>query len=105
MSDTLAGTKCGKCGHAEHGVYCMDASKPVHCRCKEGMAMTIANKGSGWGMPGLAHRFHFFKGGISLCRKWMYFGECEPDNGKTNSADCKDCRRRFDKQKVADATA
>jgi hypothetical protein len=30
-------TKCPDCGHAKHGVYCMDATDPVHCRCKRGM--------------------------------------------------------------------
>lgn len=40
----------------------------------------------GWGFPLKANRAHYFVGGRSLCKRWLYFGDLEdahhdhPDN-------------------------
>ena len=50
---------------------------------------------SGWGFPGLAKKAHYFIGMRSLCRKWMYGGALEPDNGPSPD-DCKECRKSLE---------
>lgn len=54
---------------------------------------------SGWGFPGLSKRFHYFENGISLCGKWMYRGQLEPDTGTQGKEDCKECYRRLERRK------
>ena len=48
----------------------------------------------GWAKPRASKKFHYFKDGMSLCDKWMYFDEdVFPD--KDDSADnCPECWRR-----------
>ena len=50
---------------------------------------------SGWGFPGRAKKAHYFIGMRSLCRKWMYGGALEPDNGPSPD-DCKECRKALE---------
>jgi len=52
---------------------------------------------SGWGWPLNSRKRHYFqKKGISLCGKWMYFGEKKEgfDNSDEN---CKPCRLKLAK--------
>jgi hypothetical protein len=60
----------------------------------------------GWAMPGNASRFHYFRGPMALCRRWMFKGELDADNGKLSEApQSKDCRQcwRLRKRELADA--
>lgn len=59
-----------------------------------------AKRGEGWGWPLNSMKAHWFDGARSLCGRWMFFGECEPDKFKSTD-DCKECRRRLDKRKAA----
>ena len=57
----------------------------------------------GWGMPGAAIKAHYFIGKEylkhSLCKKWIYTGQLEPDNGKPNLSDCKVCSKKLRERK------
>lgn len=52
----------------------------------------------GWGIPGQSKKWHYFRDGMSLCRKWGFFlGHLEPDEG-ANEDDCPACRKKLDKE-------
>ncbi len=57
----------------------------------------------GWGFPAKSRKAHYFVDGISLCGKWMFFGELEQgnDNSPDNCATCKKklLKRKGEKQK------
>ena len=54
----------------------------------------------GWGLPGLARKWHYFRKGISLCRKWMYGGELQKDCGVGYApSDCTICVEKLKKEK------
>lgn len=53
----------------------------------------------GWGWPPNSLKAHYFTGGISLCRRWMYSGELNPGLPATSLNDCKECRRQLEKRR------
>jgi hypothetical protein len=55
----------------------------------------------GWGFPGAARKAHYFRGAISICRRWFYGGRLEPETGKRSPNDCVQCRRLLDKDEAA----
>lgn len=60
------------------------------------------SKGEGWGWPGNARKAHYFDAGISLCGKWMHFGDPENHSQKTGDEpgrdDCRACWRAAQKR-------
>jgi hypothetical protein len=46
-------------------------------------------------MPGRSKKFHYFRGGRSLCGGWGFFGELDADNNaieeKCDPETCKQC--------------
>ena len=60
----------------------------------------------GWGVlrPG-DRRFHYYREGMSLCRRvGFYRSELTPDTG-TNTLDCAACRKVLDREAAAEAKA
>lgn len=54
----------------------------------------------GWGAPGCSRKFHYFRGGLSLCRKiGFYNGELDPDDGTKREDDCAACRKALERDK------
>lgn len=49
------------------------------------------SKDRGWARPSNSKKFHLFDGVRSLCGKWMFFGETEPDTGDVGIDDCQGC--------------
>jgi hypothetical protein len=51
----------------------------------------------GWAKPGNANRFHYFRGATALCRRWMFTGDLDSDNGNPGEdprgMDCRQCWR------------
>lgn len=50
----------------------------------------------GWGFPVNARKAHYFRGGISLCGRWMHFGRCDNQVmlDEPGFDDCRECHRR-----------
>lgn len=56
---------------------------------------------SGWAFPTIhARKCHYFaaNGYRSLCGKYTYWGEREPDDGRATRLDCSACRKKLDSQ-------
>lgn len=49
----------------------------------------------GWGHPVSTRKFHYFRDSRSLCGRWMFTGDLEPD-GPKGPDDCAACRRKRD---------
>ena len=50
-----------------------------------------------WGWPARSRKAHYFDGGVSLCRRWMYVGEPLENQAvkdKPGPDDCKACWRK-----------
>lgn len=54
------------------------------------------NQVKGWGFPMLSKKAHYFEGGMSLCRKWMFGGELEDDRHE-HKQNCMACRKKLEK--------
>jgi hypothetical protein len=52
---------------------------------------------AGWAWPALARKAHYFDQAetTSLCGRWMFLGQREPDNGPSRD-DCTGCRRKLE---------
>jgi hypothetical protein len=50
----------------------------------------------GWGWPANSVKAHYFVQGVSLCRKWMFFGHVE-NNNHDSVDNCAACKRARDK--------
>lgn len=48
----------------------------------------------GWGQPLNSKKFHYFVGGMSLCRKWAYFGKELELGEDDHSANCAACKKK-----------
>lgn len=57
----------------------------------------------GWGFPPGSRKCHYFRDGMSLCRRWgfAFALRLEPDNGRPSKDDCAPCRRAFDREQAA----
>lgn len=55
----------------------------------------------GWAIPLRANKAHYFRTGMSLCRKWMFVGKIFKDeqSEKQLPDDCKQCWREVEKEK------
>lgn len=53
----------------------------------------------GWALPMNTRKYHYFVGKKSLCGRWMFFGDLQPDDGEEGPDDCKACRRKLEKRK------
>lgn len=60
----------------------------------------------GWAAPLRARKWHYFVEGRSLCRRWVYLGNCEADDkGLRSSEDCVVCIRKLDKRQANESEA
>ncbi len=57
--------------------------------------MTAPEKENGWRMPYSGKRFHYFRNGVSLCRKYDGFMSIPAYNGEPHETIC--CRQCFRK--------
>jgi len=58
--------------------------------------------GEGWGAPGNSQKWHYFRGGMSLCGRWMYAGPLDGEDGWVVSADdCAVCVRKRNREIAA----
>lgn len=61
------------------------------------MTATAEQLPEGWGKPANANRWHYFRGARALCRRWMFMGDLEGDDGKPGDdprgMDCRQCWR------------
>lgn len=51
----------------------------------------------GWGQPGSARKWHYFRSGVSLCEKWLFGGLVYPEEpcSLTGGPDgCVECERK-----------
>ncbi len=46
----------------------------------------------GWAWPVNAKKPHYFEGAVSLCRRWLFFGELQDDGNDDSPDSCKKCR-------------
>lgn len=58
----------------------------------------------GWGWPWSSRKAHYFEeaAAISVCNKWMFSGERDPDSDTRSADDCTACRRWLDRARVAE---
>lgn len=50
----------------------------------------------GWVSLINSRKYHYVRGGMSLCRKFMYLGASfEPDTGTVNKNDCAACAKKL----------
>lgn len=55
----------------------------------------------GWAAPLRARKWHYFVEGRSLCRKWLYLGNCESDDKASRSdVDCVVCVKKLDRRQA-----
>lgn len=55
----------------------------------------------GWGWPLDSRKAHYFVGGRSLCKKWMFTGTLVDNQDNPGGPDdCKECVRRLAKRKA-----
>lgn len=47
----------------------------------------------GWAQPLNARKYHYFRDGVSLCRRWMFLGNDLDDTSDNHSDNCAACRR------------
>ncbi len=55
----------------------------------------------GWVFLVNSKKAHYFRNGRSLCKKWGYMGNTFEKDEFESPDDCKDCRRRLNKEKGA----
>lgn len=60
--------------------------------------MTTEKPDEGWFGPRDSRKFHYFRAGRSLCRKWGFPGPLQPDTGKTTPDDCAECSKRLSRE-------
>lgn len=48
----------------------------------------------GWGQPGNSKKWHYFIGGMSLCRKWMYGGSLDAEDILDSPDNCAACAKK-----------
>ncbi|HIB9845944.1 TPA: hypothetical protein ACWZIO_003183 [Escherichia coli] len=60
----------------------------------------MSEKTAGWARPANSRKYHYFARDevTSICRRWMYSGEREPDSFESPD-DCVVCRRKLNKEK------
>lgn len=54
-------------------------------------------RGNGWNWPGGARKAHYFEGGRSLCRRWLFFESQEQSQeirDEPGPDDCRPCWRK-----------
>lgn len=56
---------------------------------------TLASE-SGWGWPERSRKCHYFENGISLCGKWMFFGDAVKNQLGPSADDCVTCSRKVE---------
>jgi hypothetical protein len=62
----------------------------------------MSDQDEGWGFPGQSRKCHYFRGGMSLCRKWGFFyGRLMDDTGATGPDDCVKCARLREAERAA----
>jgi hypothetical protein len=61
----------------------------------------VSELDEGWGWPMLSRKAHYFRGAMSLCRRWMYTGTLEAEDGKASKDDCVPCRRAVDRERAS----
>ncbi|ELD0485488.1 hypothetical protein QUQ58_002004 [Escherichia coli] len=66
----------------------------------------MSERAAGWGRPARSKKYHYFAENevTSICRRWMYFGEREPDSFESPD-DCAVCRRKLNKKNEQEATS
>lgn len=60
----------------------------------------VIERSAGWARPAKSRKYHYFARDevTSICRRWMYSGEREPDSFESPD-DCAVCRRKLNKGK------
>lgn len=60
----------------------------------------MATPDEGWAKPLNVKKWHYFRGGRSLCGSWGYFGTAlQEDDGKDHKEDCGRCLKKLRKEK------
>ena len=62
--------------------------------------LKMAEKQEGWGWPLNSRKAHYFRDGLALCGKWMFFGPPDGNQKEYSSDDCKACSRKREKEKA-----
>ena len=70
-----------------------------------GLKRDVSERTAGWGRPARSKKYHYFAENevTSICRRWMYSGEREPDSFESPD-DCAVCRRKLNKGNEQEAT-
>ena len=56
-------------------------------------------KKEGWGPALNSPKWHYFRGGRSLCQRYMIFNDSFLEKGNNNSPDnCKQCSKKINKE-------
>ena len=63
--------------------------------------MSAAAWKEGWGKPGLSRKWHWFRQGHSLCRKWIFFGDQLEQDGDNSPDHCIECFRALQKERAS----
>lgn len=65
------------------------------------MSATVSD--NGWAQPANSRKFHFFRNGMSLCRKMAFFAkDLDPDTGgEKQQDDCAQCYKKLTAEKEA----
>lgn len=61
-----------------------------------------AEQPEGWQWPSASRKAHYFRGGMSLCGKWMFL-QREFDGGidsPPSPHDCAECRRKVQRERL-----
>jgi hypothetical protein len=54
----------------------------------------------GWGWPDQSRKAHYFRGGRSLCRKWIFLGRLPLEQGNDDSrSNCGACKKKRAQEK------
>ena len=56
----------------------------------------------GWGLPGLARKWHYFRERRSLCGRWVFSGKDLEQGNDDHPANCKQCREKRTKEAKAE---
>lgn len=70
-----------------------------------GLKRDVSERTAGWGRPARSKKYHYFAENevTSICCRWMYSGEREPDSFESLD-DCAVCRRKLNKGNEQEAT-